>query len=169
MVNGYAGLSERKFRKWVQMDANTPLCHSERSEESRLERPRRSSLGPRAVSRRSSEQGERKSGCPSEASYLIFRPASVATACEAHEALTFWLLLGQAKSDKKEILRFALNDKLMVNGYAWYTVSERGGTSPPAPLQRGEERSEGGCYPFKGGRAVKRKNLCEDLSPANCF
>ncbi|WP_176729645.1 hypothetical protein [Tannerella forsythia] len=73
-------------------------------------------LGPRAVSRRSSEQGERKSGCPSEASYLIFRPASVATACEAHEALTFWLLLGQAKSDKKEIHRFALNDKLMVNG-----------------------------------------------------
>ena len=37
----------------------------------------------------------------SEASYLIFRPASVAKACEAHEALTFWLLLGQAKSDKK--------------------------------------------------------------------
>ena len=35
MVNGYAGLSERKFRKWVQMDANTPLCHSEHSEESR--------------------------------------------------------------------------------------------------------------------------------------
>ncbi|MGP1421473.1 MAG: hypothetical protein ACTTKI_07830 [Tannerella sp.] len=58
-------------------------------------------LRPRAVSRRSSEQGERKSGCPSEASYLIFRPASVAKACEAHEALTFWLLLGQAKSDKK--------------------------------------------------------------------
>ncbi|WP_155642421.1 hypothetical protein [Tannerella forsythia] len=31
-------------------------------------------------------------------------------ACEAYEALTFWLLLGQAKSDlndKKEILRFA--------------------------------------------------------------
>ena len=47
----------------------------------------------------------------SEASYLIFRPASVAKACEAHEALTFWLLLGQAKSDGKEILRFALNDK----------------------------------------------------------
>ncbi|WP_449190347.1 hypothetical protein [Tannerella forsythia] len=67
--------------------------------------------GPRAVSRRSSEQGDRKSGCPSEASYLIFRPASVAKACEAHEALTFWLLLGQAKSDGKEILRFALNDK----------------------------------------------------------
>ena len=101
MVNGYAGLSERKFRKWVQMDANTPLCHSERSEESRLERLRRSSLGPRAVSRRSSERGVRKSGCPSEASYLIFRPASVATTCEAHEALTFWLLLGQAKSDRK--------------------------------------------------------------------
>ena len=87
------------------------LCHSERSEESRLERPRRSSLRPRAVSRRSSEQGERKSGCPSQASYLIFRPASVAKACEEHEALTFWLLLGQAKSDGKEILRFALNDK----------------------------------------------------------
>ena len=51
----------------------------------------------------------------SEASFLIFRHASVAKACEAHEALTFWLLLGQAKSDKKEILRFALNDKLIVN------------------------------------------------------
>ena len=35
MVNCYAGLSERKFRKWAQMDANTPLCHSEHSEESR--------------------------------------------------------------------------------------------------------------------------------------
>ncbi|WP_155642571.1 hypothetical protein [Tannerella forsythia] len=63
---------------------------------------------PRAVSRRSSEQqGDRKSGCPSEASYLIFRPTSVAKACEAHEALTFWLLLGQAKSNGKS----ALNDK----------------------------------------------------------
>ena len=90
MVNCYAGYTE-----------SAPPCHSEHREESRLERPRRSSLGPRAVSRRSSEQGERKSGCPSEASYLIFRPASVAKACEAHEALTFWLLLGQAKSDKK--------------------------------------------------------------------
>ena len=39
---------------------------------------------------------------------------------------------------REEILRFALNDKLMVNCYAWYTVSERGGTSPPAPLQRGK-------------------------------
>ncbi|AEW19923.1 hypothetical protein BFO_3018 [Tannerella forsythia 92A2] len=29
--------------------------------------------------------------------------------------MTFGLLFGQAKSDKKEILRFALNDKLMVN------------------------------------------------------
>ena len=45
MVNCYAGLSERKFRKWAQMDANTPLCHSERllchsehSEESRGEK-----------------------------------------------------------------------------------------------------------------------------------
>ena len=47
----------------------------------------------------------------SEASYLIFRLASVAKACEAHEALTFWLLLGQAKSNGKEIHRFALNDK----------------------------------------------------------
>gem|GEM_PF-7061596 len=37
----------------------------------------------------------------------------------------------------------------MVNRYAGYTVSERRGTS--APLQRGEERSEEGCYPFKGG------------------
>ena len=47
----------------------------------------------------------------SEASYLIFRPASVATTCEAHEALIFPLLLDQAKSNGKEIHRFALNDK----------------------------------------------------------
>ena len=87
-------------------------------------------LGPRAVSRRSSEQGERKSGCPSEASYLIFRLASVAKACEAHEALTFWLLLGQAKSDKKEILRFALNDKR----------PNTEGHHPPSPLQRGNTK-----------------------------
>ena len=98
--------------------------------------------GPRAVSRRSSEQGERKSGCPSEASYLIFRPASVAKACEAHEALTFWLLLGQAKSDKKRFIADALNDKRR--------CPKRRGTSPFFPLQRGEERSEEGCYPFKG-------------------
>ena len=39
----------------------------------------------------------------SEASYLIFRPASVAKSCEAHEALTFWLLLGQAKSDGEKV------------------------------------------------------------------
>ena len=47
----------------------------------------------------------------SEASFLIFRHASVAKACEAHEALTFWLLLGQAKSDKKRFIADALNDK----------------------------------------------------------
>ena len=44
MVNGYAGytVSERKFRKWTQINANNcvchsecPLCHSEHSEESR--------------------------------------------------------------------------------------------------------------------------------------
>ncbi|WP_449188707.1 hypothetical protein [Tannerella forsythia] len=82
-------------------DLDADLCHSERSEESRLERFGVRPLGPRAVSRWSSEQGERKSGCPSEASYLIFRPASVAKACEAPEALTFGLLLGQAKSNRK--------------------------------------------------------------------
>ena len=93
------------------------------------------------MSRRNSEQGERKSGCPSEASYLIFRPASVAKACEAPEALTFWLLLGQAKSNGKEILRFALNDKLIVN-CQWLIVMR--GTRfpsaeehPPPPLQGG--------------------------------
>ncbi|KKY62071.1 hypothetical protein Tanf_04500 [Tannerella forsythia] len=85
-------------------------------------------LGPRAVSRRSSERGERKSGCPSEASYLIFRPASVAKACEAHEALTFWLLLGQAKSNGKS----ALNDKRP-------NAEEH---PPSPPLQRGECGSE---------------------------
>ena len=43
------GLSERKFRKWARITAfvipNAILCHSERSEESRLERLRRSSFG----------------------------------------------------------------------------------------------------------------------------
>ncbi|WP_424186237.1 hypothetical protein, partial [Tannerella forsythia] len=63
-------------------------------------------------------------------SYLIFRPASVAKACEAHEALTFGLLLGQAKSNGKS----ALNDKRR--------CPERRGTSPP--FKGGEERSEGG-------------------------
>ena len=47
---------------------------------------------------------------------------------EAHEALTFWLLLGQAKSNGKS----TLNDK----------CPERRGTSPPPPLQRGECGSE---------------------------
>ena len=28
---------------------------------------------------------------------------------------------------------------------------------PQPPLQRGEERSEGGCYPFKGGRAEAKR------------
>ncbi|OLQ21407.1 hypothetical protein BGK60_00460 [Tannerella forsythia] len=60
--------------------------------------------------------------------------------CEAHEALTFWLLLGQAKSDKKKILRFALNDK-----------RPNAEVHPPSPLQRGEERSErGDVIPSKG-------------------
>ena len=44
-------------------DLDADLCHSERSEESRLERFGVRPLGPRAVSRWSSEQGERKSGC----------------------------------------------------------------------------------------------------------
>ena len=37
----------------------------------------------------------------------------------------------------KEIHRSALNDKLVVNGYAWYTVSERRGTSPQPPPSKG--------------------------------
>ena len=45
IVNCYAGLSEREFRKWARINANNRVCHSERSEESRLERPRRSSMG----------------------------------------------------------------------------------------------------------------------------
>ena len=45
IVNCYAGLSEREFRKWTRINANNRVCHSERSEESRLERPRRSSMG----------------------------------------------------------------------------------------------------------------------------
>ena len=60
MVNCYAGLSERKFRKWARINANNRVCHSEHSEESRPE-------------------------------------------------------------NGKEILRFALNDKLIVNGQ-WLIV-----------------------------------------------
>ena len=41
---------------------------------------------------------------------------------------------------KKEILRFALNDKLMVNCQLLCARTQR--DIPPAPLQRGEERSE---------------------------
>ena len=46
MVNGYAWytVSERKFRKWAQINANNCVCHSERSEESRGEKDRDSSL-----------------------------------------------------------------------------------------------------------------------------
>ena len=52
----------------------------------------------------------------------------------------------------KEIHRSALNDKLVVNGYAWYTVSERRGTSPQPPFKKGgKNEAKGGCYPFKGG------------------
>ena len=46
------------------------------------------------------------------------------------------------KWQKKEIHRFALNDKRP-------NTEEH----PPAPLQRGEERSEGGCYPFGRGKS----------------
>ena len=49
----------------------------------------------------------------------------------------------------------------MVNCYAWYTVSERGGTSPPPPLQRGEERKRrGDVIPSKRGEcsAVSRQH-----------
>ena len=98
--------------------------------------------GPRAVSRRSSERGERKSGCPSEASYLIFRPASVAKACEAHEALTFWLLLGQAKSNRKRFFADALNDNLMVNCQLLIvmrgTRNPNAEEHPPIPPSKGE-------------------------------
>ena len=118
------------------------LCHSERSEESRLERPRRSSLGPRAVSRRSSEQDERKSGCLKRSELPDFRPVSVAKACEAHEALTFWLLLGQAKSNRKRFFADALNDKLMVN-CQWLIVmrgtrNPNAEEHPPIPPSKGE-------------------------------
>ncbi|MGP1422023.1 MAG: hypothetical protein ACTTKI_10650 [Tannerella sp.] len=41
---------------------------------------------------------------------------------------------------RKEILRFALNDK-----------RPNAEEHPPTPPSKGEERSEGGCYLFKGG------------------
>ena len=51
MVNCYAGLSEREFRKWRESTQITPFvipntssCHSERSEESRGVKGRDSSL-----------------------------------------------------------------------------------------------------------------------------
>ena len=76
----------------------------------------------------------------SEASYLIFRPASVARACEAHEALTFWLLLGQAKSNRKKFFADALNDKLIVN-CQWLIVMP-GTRNPNAPFCHSEHREE---------------------------
>ena len=52
----------------------------------------------------------------------------------------------------KEIHRSALNDKLVVNGYAWYTVSERRGTSPqPPPFKGGKSEAKGDVIPSKGG------------------
>ena len=64
---------------------------------------------------------------------------------------------------RKEILRFALNDKLMVN-CQWLIVMP--GTRYPnaeghPPLQRGERaEAKGGCYPFKKGEcsAVSRQH-----------
>ncbi|WP_218106840.1 hypothetical protein, partial [Tannerella forsythia] len=56
------------------------------------------------------------------------------------------------KSNGKEIHRFALNDKLMVNCYAGYTVSECRGTSPLPPFKGGKERSVG-----EKGIASRRK------------
>ena len=94
MVNGYAGLSERKFRKWVQMDANTPLCHSER---------------PLCHSEHSEES----------------RPGK-----------------------GKRFIAYALNDKCP-------NAEEH---PPPAPLQRGEERSEGGMLSLQRGKSGKTKN-----------
>ena len=105
MVNCYAGLSERKFRKWVQMDANTPLCHSER---------------PLCHSEHSEES----------------RPGK-----------------------GKRFIAYALNDKCP-------NAEEH---PPQPPFKGGKSGAKGGCYPFKGGRAVKRKNLCEDLFPASLF
>ncbi|OLQ21333.1 hypothetical protein BGK60_11665 [Tannerella forsythia] len=93
MVNGYAGLSERKFRKWVQMDANTPLCHSER---------------PLCHSEHSEES----------------RPGK-----------------------GKRFIAYALNDKCP-------NAEEH---PPPAPLQRGEERSEGGMLSLQRGKSGKTK------------
>ena len=34
----------------------------------------------------------------------------------------------------------------------WYPNAEE---HPPSPPSKGEKRSEGGCYPFKGGRAKR--------------
>ena len=58
--------------------------------------------------------------------------------------------------EKERFIAHALNDKLIVNGQ-WLIVMpgirypEPRGTSPPAPLQRGE----GGCYPFKEGECIR--------------
>ena len=60
----------------------------------------------------------------------------------------------------------------MVNGQLLcvvHGIRTRRNIPPSPPSKGGRAEAKGGCYPFKGGRAVKRKNLCEDLSPASLF
>ena len=43
----------------------------------------------------------------------------------------------------------------MVNCYAWYTESERRGTSPLPPSKGGKSESEGGMLSLQRGNAVR--------------
>ena len=76
---------------------NATLCHSERSEESRLERLRRSSLRPRAVSRRSSEQDERKSGCPKRSELPDFPACERREGVRSARSLDLWVTFGSSQ------------------------------------------------------------------------
>ena len=61
---------------------------------------------------------------------------------------------------REEILRFALNDKLIVN-CQWLIVM-RGTRNPnaeghPPPSKGGKSAAKGGCYPFKGGKSGAKR------------
>ena len=86
---------------------NTSFCHSERFGV----RPWALGGEPSGAVSRTKENQVVQSG----ESYLIFRNLSVVTTCEAHVALTFGLLWGQAKSDRKRFIADALNDKRQCN------------------------------------------------------
>ena len=61
------------------------------------ERLRRSSLRPRAVSRRSSEQGERKSGCPKRSKLPDFPTCERREGVRSARSLDLWVTFGSSQ------------------------------------------------------------------------